>query len=64
MPALTTFKFLKNKEYNHFMYNSKHDSYKKTTTTDENKSEALRRAAKELTDVLSDREDIPLTGER
>ncbi len=46
------------------MYNSKHDSYKKTTTTDEKKSEALRRAAKELTDVLSDREDIPLTGER
>jgi hypothetical protein len=56
--TFTTFKFLKNKEHNRRLYyadqNFTHDQPVS--------SEAMQKAAEELTDVLSDQEDRPLTG--
>ena len=69
--SFTTFKFLKNKEYNKRLYYTDHNG-PYTSSSDQvdekahsinNNNEAMQRAAEELTDVLSDREDRPLTGE-
>ena len=59
--SFTTFKFLKNKEYNKRLYYSNNDSFHTSqppSNTENNDS--MQRAAEELTDVLSDREDLPL----
>lgn len=67
--SFTTFKFLKNKEYNKRLYYTDHNApYASSSSTPEDEkiqsnNEAMQRAAEELTDVLSDREDRPLTGE-
>ena len=58
--SFTTFKFLKNKEYNkRLYYTDQHVALRPDRS--ESNSEALQRAAEELTDVLSDQEDRPLT---
>jgi hypothetical protein len=57
--TFTTFKFLKNKEHNRRLYYADHNSGIKDQTTN---SEAMQKAAEELTEVLSDQEDRPLTG--
>ena len=59
--TFTTFKFLKNKEHNRRLYyadqNCNTDSQEGMSS-----SAAMQKAAEELTDVLSDQEDRPLTG--
>jgi hypothetical protein len=58
--SFTTFKFLKNKEFNRRLYyTDQNDSGAHATSAN---NEALQKAAEELTDVLSDQEDRPLTG--
>ena len=58
--SFTTFNFLKNKEYNkRLYYTDQHVALRPDRS--ESNSEALQRAAEELTDVLSDQEDRPLT---
>jgi hypothetical protein len=54
--SFTTFKFLKNKEYNKRLYYADQNDVPKS-----DHNEAMQRAAEELTDVLSDQEDRPLT---
>ena len=49
-------KFLKNKEYNKRLYYADQNDVPKS-----DHNEAMQRAAEELTDVLSDQEDRPLT---
>ena len=63
--SFTTFKFLKNKEHNRRLYYTDHNApyVAPAGISDQSKNEAMQRAAEELTDVLSDREDRPLTGE-
>ena len=56
--TFTTFKFLKNKEHNKRLYYADHNF----TPAKSSDSDALQKAAEELTDVLSDQEDRPLTG--
>ena len=58
--SFTTFKFLKNKEYNKRLYYTDQQVALRPDRSETN-SEALQRAAEELTDVLSDQEDRPLT---
>ena len=52
--TFTTFKFLKNKEHNSRLYYA--DQNFATANED-----SMQKAAEELTDVLSDQEDRPLT---
>jgi len=62
--SFTTFKFLKNKEHNRRLYYADQNinaAGQEDRTISAN-SEAMQKAAEELTDVLSDQEDRPLTG--
>jgi hypothetical protein len=63
--TFTTFKFLKNKEYNRRLYyadqNFNSDGQEAKTIASSS-SLAMQKAADELTDVLSDQEDRTLTG--
>ena len=58
--SFTTFKFLKNKEFNQRLYYADQHVALKPADHEAN-SAAMQRAAEELTDVLSDQEDRPLT---
>ena len=61
--SFTTFKFLKNKEFNRRLYYTDQNAgFDSSKSTDESNSAAMQKAAEELTDVLSDQEDRPLTG--
>ena len=62
--SFTTFKFLKFKEYNRRLYYNEHNGHPTTgsESTDATNSDAMQRAAEELSDILSDQEDRPLTG--
>jgi hypothetical protein len=61
--TFTTFKFLKNKEHNRRLYYADQNFGSTTSQEDQlSNSEAMQKAAEELTDVLSDQEDKPLTG--
>ena len=53
--TFTTFKFLKNKEHNSRLY------YADQNFTNAPNEDSMQKAAEELTDVLSDQEDRPLT---
>lgn len=59
--TFTTFKFLKNKEVNRRLYYAdqtfESDRHEVVVTS----SDSMQKAAEELTDVLSDQEDRPLT---
>jgi hypothetical protein len=60
--TFTTFKFLKNKEHNKRLYYAD-QNFGSTSQADQlSSNEAMQKAAEELTDVLSDQEDKPLTG--
>ena len=58
--TFTTFKFLKNKEHNRRLYYA--DQTFPPSTDQSSHNEAMQKEAEELTDVLSDQEDKPLTG--
>jgi hypothetical protein len=58
--SFTTFKFLKHKEFNRRLYYTHQNDAGAHAPSVNN--EALQKAAEELTDVLSDQEDRPLTG--
>ena len=61
--SFTTFKFLKNKEFNRRLYYTDQNAgFDSSKSIDESNSAAMQKAAEELTDVLSDQEDRPLTG--
>lgn len=66
--TFTTFKFLKHKEHNRRLYYADQLGHPASAASSKAQQEmaadceAMQRAAEELTDVLSDQEDRPLTG--